>query len=62
MPDAGAELDTDAAGAAMLGALVCAVFGSALCAVLFVRFDVNCVSKLPFLLGALGSGMVRRSP
>ena len=27
-----------------------------------VALDVSCVNKLPFLLGALGSGMVRRSP
>lgn len=42
----------------MLGFMLCVVLDVALVGAL----DVSCVNKLPFLLGALGSGMVRRSP
>ena len=38
------------------------VLGLALNVALGVALDVSCVNKLPFLLGALGNGMVRRSP
>ena len=38
------------------------MLGVALDVALGVALDVSCVNKLPFLLGALGSGMVRRSP
>ena len=42
----------------MLDFMLCVVLD----VTLGVAFDVSCVHKLPFLLGALGSGMVRRSP
>ena len=46
----------------MLGFMLCVVLDIALDIVLVGALDVSCVNKLPFLLGALGSGMVRRSP
>ena len=44
----------EGAGVVMLGVALDVALGIAL--------DVSCVNKLPFLLGALGNGMVRRSP
>ena len=46
----------------MLGFMLCVVLDIALDIALVGALDASCVNKLPFLLGALGSGMVRRSP
>ena len=46
----------------MLCVVLDVVLDIALDIALVGALDVSCVNKLPFLLGALGSGMVRRSP